>query len=73
MSTIPLSDDTRDDELVLPPEPERPDCCNGGCAICVLDGWYEEMDAWRQECRAIKAAHAATQAAKSDALPKRSD
>lgn len=50
--------DTPDDIdtlLPLPPEPERPDCCNGGCAVCVLEGYPEEMAAWRQRCEEILA------------------
>ncbi len=50
-----------DADLDLPPEPDRPDCCAGGCAICVLEDWYLEMDAWRQKCREIRAAHAKAQ------------
>lgn len=46
----------------LPPEPERPDCCAGGCATCVLDGWYEELERWREQVAAIRAAHDAAAA-----------
>jgi hypothetical protein len=42
-------------EEPLPPEPERPDCCNGGCAVCVLDGFEDEVEAWRRQCEAILA------------------
>lgn len=42
----------------LPPEPERPDCCAGGCAICVLDDYFEQMQRWRAEVAAIEAARA---------------
>ena len=41
-------------EPELPPEPERPDCCGGGCAVCVLDGYFEEMQAWRQKVEEIR-------------------
>lgn len=47
----------------LPPEPERPDCCGGGCAICVLDDWYEERERWRAQVEAILAARAAAESA----------
>jgi hypothetical protein len=43
----------------LPPEPERPDCCAGGCAICVLDAYVEEMRQWREAVAAIEAARQA--------------
>jgi hypothetical protein len=47
----------------LPPEPERPDCCAGGCATCVLDTYYEEMQRWREQVEAIRAARAAAETA----------
>lgn len=37
----------------LPPKPERPDCCNGGCAVCVLEGYDEEVARWEQQVDAI--------------------
>lgn len=40
---------------VLPPPPERPDCCAGGCAICVLEEYLEEMQRWREECERLTA------------------
>lgn len=43
----------------LPPPPERPDCCNGGCAVCVLEGYPEEVERWEQEVAAIKTRHLA--------------
>lgn len=49
------SDDEIDAALPLPPEPDRPDCCNGGCAVCVLEGYPEEMAAWRQQCAEVMA------------------
>lgn len=45
--------------LVLPPAPDRPDCCAGGCAICVLEDYVDEMAAWRAECARLEAEHAA--------------
>ncbi|MGQ0701345.1 MAG: oxidoreductase-like domain-containing protein [Panacagrimonas sp.] len=41
------------DEVPLPPRPERPDCCGGGCAVCVLDGYQEEVDRWEQQVAAL--------------------
>lgn len=41
-------------DLVLPPQPERPDCCLGGCAVCVLDGYQEEVERWEQEVAALR-------------------
>ena len=40
----------------LPPKPEMPDCCAGGCATCVLMDYADEMAAWRAECARIEAA-----------------
>lgn len=37
----------------LPPPPERPDCCFGGCAQCVLDDYTEAMERWHAEVEAI--------------------
>ena len=38
----------------LPPRPERPDCCAGGCATCVLDGYFEDVQRWQAEVAAIQ-------------------
>jgi hypothetical protein len=38
-----------------PPFPEKPDCCFGGCAVCVLDGYAEEVAAWQQRVAEIRA------------------
>lgn len=46
------------DELQLPPPPERPDCCNGGCAVCVLEGYPEEVEAWERTVAALREQHA---------------
>jgi hypothetical protein len=43
----------------LPPPPERPDCCAGGCAICVLDEYLDEMQRWHEDCARIEAEFAA--------------
>jgi hypothetical protein len=37
----------------LPPPPERPDCCFGGCAQCVLDDYAEQMARWQEKVDAI--------------------
>lgn len=42
-------------EPVLPPRPERPDCCGGGCAVCVLDGYFEDVQCWEREVAALYA------------------
>ena len=42
-------------EEPLPPRPEQGDCCNGGCAVCVLEGYDEEVAQWEREVEAIKA------------------
>ncbi|TDU28131.1 oxidoreductase family protein [Panacagrimonas perspica] len=44
-------------EPELPPRPERPDCCAGGCATCVLDGYFEEVQKWEQQVEEILARH----------------
>jgi len=46
-------------EPTLPPRPERPDCCAGGCATCVLDGYFEEVQQWERQVEEIKARHLA--------------
>ncbi len=43
----------------LPPQPDRPDCCAGGCAQCVLDDYTEEMQRWREKVDEILRARAA--------------
>ncbi|MGB1561837.1 MAG: oxidoreductase-like domain-containing protein [Sinimarinibacterium flocculans] len=43
----------------LPPPPERPDCCFGGCAQCVLDDYTEAMARWQAEVDAIARARRA--------------
>ena len=55
-----------DENLDLPPPPEQGDCCFSGCAQCVLDTYTEELAAWRAECEAIRARHAAAKAAAQD-------
>ena len=37
----------------LPPRPITPDCCGGGCAVCVLDGFQEEVEAWERKVAEI--------------------
>ncbi len=46
----------------LPPAPERPDCCLSGCAVCVLDGFEDEVAAWRRQVDEILARRAAATA-----------
>ena len=46
------------DETDLPPYPDQPDCCNGGCAVCVLEGWPEEVAAWKEKVEEIRAKRA---------------
>jgi hypothetical protein len=43
-------------EIELPPPPERPDCCAGGCAICVLEDYAEALQRWQAECARLRAA-----------------
>jgi hypothetical protein len=51
--------DPQTDDEELPPFPEKPDCCFGGCAVCVLDGYEDEVRAWEQQVDAIKRRRAA--------------
>ena len=37
------------EEEPLPPRPIPGDCCGGGCAVCVLDGYQEEVERWERE------------------------
>ena len=53
-----------DPELPLPPD--RPDCCLGGCAVCVLDGFEDEVAAWKKQVDAILARRAAKSADETD-------
>lgn len=46
-----------DPELPLPPD--QPDCCNGGCAVCVLEGFDDEVAAWKRQVDEILARRAA--------------
>ncbi len=48
-------------EPELPPRPDRPDCCAGGCATCVLDDYFEEVQRWEQQVAEIRARHLAAQ------------
>ena len=45
-------------QFELPPEPEKPlrdDCCGGGsCCPCIWDVYFEKLDKWREQVRAIK-------------------
>ncbi len=51
-ATIPTAPTHEEEEL--PPFPEKPDCCFGGCAVCVLDGYEDEVRDWEQRVDAIK-------------------
>jgi hypothetical protein len=42
------------DDADLPPRPERPDCCFGGCAICVLDAYQDELARWEAQVEEIQ-------------------
>lgn len=53
-------------DLKLPPRPERPDCCLGGCAVCVLEGYPEELERWEREVAALR-----DRAAANPSQPKR--
>lgn len=44
-----------ENKLDIPPPPERPDCCGGGCAICVLEDYFDEVQAWEREVEKIEA------------------
>ncbi len=44
-------------EPQFPTRPERPDCCAGGCATCVLDGYFEDVQKWEQQVEEIRARH----------------
>lgn len=52
MPATPPAPAVADEEL--PPFPEKPDCCFGGCAVCVLDGYSEEVEAWERRVAAIQ-------------------
>lgn len=54
-----MNQDSIPAEPELPPRPERPDCCAGGCATCVLDGYFEEVQAWERQVDAIQSAYRA--------------
>jgi len=60
---------TPEEDEGLPPQPEMPDCCNGGCAVCVLEGWPEEVQAWRLQVAEIRRQRAEAAAAKLQAEP----
>lgn len=53
----------------LPPPPERPDCCGGGCAICVLDGYFDEVQRWQKTVEEIHTRHLAAQEAARKSTP----
>lgn len=57
-----------EEPLRLPPPPDRPDCCAGGCAICVLEAYTEALAEWHAECERIADAAAGRTTASDDAL-----
>jgi hypothetical protein len=57
------------DDRDLPPPPERPDCCFGGCAQCVLDDYADQMARWQEQVDAILRAREASGAAQRDNKP----
>lgn len=53
-----------DDELQLPPMPERPDpedCCGSGCMPCILDAYEQALEEWGETVARLRAEHAARQ------------
>lgn len=60
-------------EEPLPPRPEAGDCCNGGCAVCVLEGYDEEVAAWEKQCAEILQRRAAATAVSAPASPRTPD
>jgi hypothetical protein len=54
MTNVDPARPTQHDDADLPPRPERPDCCAGGCATCVLDGYFEDVRRWEIEVASIQ-------------------
>ena len=54
MNTVDPARARTQEDSELPPRPERPDCCAGGCATCVLDGYFEDVQRWEAEVAAIE-------------------
>lgn len=47
------------DPRPLPPEKPLPgDCCGGGCAVCVLDAYQDELDDYQARLAAWEQRHA---------------
>ncbi|HEY1077226.1 MAG TPA: oxidoreductase-like domain-containing protein [Fontimonas sp.] len=65
----PTEPQPADDDLAYPPKPDRPDCCAGGCAQCVLDDYAEEMGRWHEAVAAIEELRR-QRAAAQDAAPR---
>ncbi len=67
-----MTDNTPQEGLVLPPEPEKPlldDCCGGGsCCPCVWDVYYEKHAKWR-EAKKVLEAHQKTPLENAQAPP----
>jgi hypothetical protein len=54
----------------LPPEPERPlpgDCCDSGCAVCVMDLYAIALAQWQAEVARLQADEARGQGAQPPA------
>jgi hypothetical protein len=60
---------TRPPPVPLPPPPERPDCCGGGCAVCVLDTYAEALEQWQREVEALRANEGKPAATDDDSRP----
>ncbi|XP_013612091.1 PREDICTED: UPF0651 protein YPL107W, mitochondrial [Brassica oleracea var. oleracea] len=44
-------DEDKEEEISLPPPPEKPeagDCCGSGCVRCVWDVYYEELEEYNK-------------------------
>lgn len=59
----PIPNPPAADDADLPPFPEKPDCCFGGCANCVLDGYAEDVADWHKRVAEIRARREAERAA----------
>ena len=54
-----MTDNDCDGKLILPPQPERPrdeECCGNECPLCVFTLYEREMEQWREQVRALRAA-----------------
>lgn len=47
-----------DDQLTLPPRPERPspdDCCKAGCHPCIFELYEDQLERWEQTVARLRA------------------